>query len=76
MDERDNISGGGISLPHCLATDIFNFTHKSDHGAEISGNIVWYDALAARPEVLLHWHFVCACTVSIEMNDYHKYAWR
>ena len=25
---------------------------KSDHRAEISGNIVWYDALAPRPEVL------------------------
>ena len=25
---------------------------KSDHRAEISGNIVWFDALAPRPEVL------------------------
>ena len=25
---------------------------KSDHRAEISGNIVWYEALAPRPEVL------------------------
>ena len=35
--------------------------HKSDPRAEISGEIVWYDALAPRPEVLLSWHFVCAC---------------
>ena len=29
-----------------------NLGSKSDHRAEISGNIVWYDALAPRPEVL------------------------
>ena len=29
-----------------------NLGSKSDHRVEISGNIVWYDALAPRPEVL------------------------
>ena len=28
------------------------FSSQSDHRAEISGNIVWYNALAPRPEVL------------------------
>ena len=36
--------------------------------AEISGNIVWYDALALRPEVLLDWYFVCSCAVMLELN--------
>ena len=66
MDERG--LGADISLPHCLATGIWNLAHKSDHRAEISGKIVWYDALAPRPEVLLSWYFVCACTVSLWLN--------
>ena len=41
---------------------------KSDHQAEISGNIVRYDALAPRPEVLLSWFLVCACAVFLELN--------
>ena len=28
---------------------------KSDHRFDISGNIVWYDALAPRLEILLSW---------------------
>ena len=45
--------GADISLPPCLATGIWTLAHpKSDLRAEISGSIVWYDALAPRPEVL------------------------
>ena len=47
---------------------------KSDHRAEISGNIVWYDAPAPRPEVLLFWHFACACAVSLEL-EFLPYPW-
>ena len=59
MDERDLSHGLGadISLPPCPtssgAKDIWNPAHISDPRAEISGEIVWYDALAPRPEVLL-----------------------
>ena len=41
---------------------------KSDHRAEISGNIVRYDALAQRPEVLRSCYLVCACAVAHEVN--------
>ena len=47
---------------------------KSDLRAEISGSIVWYDALAPRPEVLLSWYFVCACTSSLEL-EFLPYSW-
>ena len=62
--------GADLSLPHYLSvtTGIRILVHKSDHLAEISGNIVRYDALALRPEVLLAWYFVCACAVSLEMK--------
>lgn len=30
---------------------------------EVSGSIIWYNALARPPEVLLYWHLVCACAV-------------
>ena len=55
--------GADLSLPPCLSVTIgiWTLTHKSDLRAEISGSIVWYDALAPRPEVLLSWCFVCAC---------------
>ena len=39
---------------------------QSDLRAEISGSIVWYDALAPRPEALLSCCFDGACTVSLE----------
>ena len=62
--------GADLSLPQCLSvtTGIWSLTHKSDHRAEISGNIVGYDALAPRPEVLLSWCFLRACAVSLELN--------
>ena len=41
---------------------------KSDHGAEISWNIVQYDALAPRPEGQRSWYFVFACAVSLELS--------
>ena len=40
-----------------------------------SGSIVRYDALAPRPEVLLHWYFVGACTVTLELK-FFPYSWR
>ena len=55
--------GADTSLPHCLATGIWTLGHKSDHRAEISENINWYDTLAPRPEVLLYWYLACACAV-------------
>ena len=57
-----------------LATGIQSLAHKSDHRAEISGNIVWYDALAPRPEVLLSGYFVCACAVS-NFSEFLSYSW-
>ena len=62
--------GADISLPPCLATGIWSLTHKSDLQAEISGSIVWYDALAPRPEVLLLWHFVGACAATLELKSH------
>ena len=49
--------GAELSLPPCLSVTIGIGTlgHKSDPRAEISGEIVWYDVLAPRPEVLLSW---------------------
>ena len=57
--------GADLSLSQCLSvtTGIWTLTHKSDLRVEISGSIVWYDALAPRPEVLLSWYSVCACAV-------------
>ena len=59
--------GADLSLPPCLSVTIgiWTLAHKSDPRAEISGEIVWYDALAPRPEVLLSWRFVCACAGSL-----------
>ena len=59
--------GADLSLPPCLSVTIGirTLAHKSDPRAEISGEIVWYDALAPRPEVLLSWCFVCACAGSV-----------
>ena len=56
-----------LSLPPCLSVTIgiWTLAHKSDPWAEISGEIVWYDALAPRPLVLLSWCFVCACATSL-----------
>ena len=33
------------------------------------GEIVWYDALAPRPEVLLYWYVTCACAHCLEQNS-------
>jgi len=35
-----------------------SFVHKSDHQAEIPGNIFWCGALAPRQEVLFFWYLV------------------
>jgi len=68
--------GADISLPPCLsaAIGIWTLAYKSDPWAEISGEIVWYDALAPRPEVLLSWYFTCACThcLDLEFSPYSK----
>ena len=67
--------GVDICLPHLLATGIWTLAHpKSALRAEISGSIVRYDALAARPEVLLYWHFVCACADSLKLKS-SPYSW-
>ena len=67
--------GVDISLPHCLATGIWTLAHpQSALQAESSGSIVRYDALAARPEVLLYWHFVCACADSLKLKS-SPYSW-
>ena len=68
--------GADLSLPHCLSvtTGIWTLAHKSDPRAEISGEIVWYDALAPRPEVLLSWYFVCACAILQELK-FLPYSW-
>ena len=68
--------GADLSLPPCLSvtTGIWNLTHKSDLRAEISGSIVWYDALAPCPEVLLSWCFVRACAASFEFKCW-PYSW-
>ena len=68
--------GADLSLPPFLSVTIgiWTLTHKSDLRAEISGSIVWYDALAPRPEVLLSWCFVRACAVSLELN-FLPYFW-
>ena len=68
--------GADLSLPQCLSvtTGIWTLTHKSDLRAEISGSIVWYDALAPRPEVLLSWYSVCACAVFLGQK-FLPYSW-
>ena len=65
--------GADLSLPPCLSVTIGirTLAHKSDLRAEISGSIVWYDALAPRPEVLLSRGFVCACAVLSYSSSYH-----
>ena len=65
--------GADLSLPPCLSVTIgiWTLAHKSDPRAEISGEIVRYDALAPRPEVLLSWCFVCACAGPSYCSSYH-----
>ena len=65
--------GADLSLPPCLSATIgiWTLAHKSDPRAEISGEIVWYEALEPRPEVLLSWCFVCACAVPSNSSSYH-----
>ena len=38
---------------------------------EISGVIVWYEALAPRPELLLSWCFLCACAALLNSSTYY-----
>ena len=56
-------SRGRHISPSLPGNRYLNLAQKSDPRAEISGEIVWYDALAPRPEVLLSWYFACACAV-------------
>ena len=51
--------GADLSLPPCLSVTIgiWTLVHKSDPRAEISGEIVRYDALAPRPQ------FCCLCVL-------------
>ena len=67
-------SRGRPLSPQCLKTGIWSLAHKSNHRAEISGNIVRYDALAPRPEVLLYWYYVCAYAVFPELK-FLPYPW-
>ena len=59
--------GTDLFLPPCLSVTmgIKTLAHKSDPRAEISGEIISYDALAPRPEALLSWCFLCACAGSL-----------
>ena len=77
MGSVTNGLGAALSLPQCLSvtTGIWTLTHKSDLRAEISGSIVWYDALAPRPEVLLSWYSVCACAVFLGQK-FLPYSWK
>ena len=54
--------GTDLFLPPCMSVtmSIKTLAHKSDPRAEISGEIIWHDALAPRPEVLLSCCFICA----------------
>ena len=65
--------GADLSLPPCLSvtTSIWTLAHKSDPQAEISGEIVWYDALAPRPRVLLSWRFFAHAQLSSNSSPYH-----
>ena len=67
--------GADISLPHWLETSIWNLAHKSGHRAQISGNIVWYDAPAPLPEVLLSCYLVCACAATLKLK-FSIYSWK
>ena len=73
MGSVSNGLGADLSLPPCISVtvDIWTLAHKSDPRPEISGEIVWYDALAPRTEVLLSWCFVCACAGSSNSSSYH-----
>ena len=48
---------------------------KKKSRAKISGSIVWYNALARRPEQLRVCCLVCACALSIDINC-SPYAWK
>ena len=65
--------GADLSLPPCLSVTvgIWTLAHKSDPRAEISGEIVRYDALAPRPEVLLSWYFTCAWYIAWNLCSHH-----
>ena len=66
------VYGPDLSLPPCLSVTIgiWALAHNSDPRAEISGEIVRYDALAPRPEVLLSFFFAHA-QVPSNSSSYH-----
>ena len=68
--------GADLSLPPCLSVTIgiWTLSHKSDPRAEISGEIVWYDALAPRPEVLLSWCFFLRMR-RLSLTQFSPYMW-
>ena len=65
--------GADLSLPPCpsVTIGIWTSAHKSDPQAEISGEIVWYDALAPLPEVLLSWYLFAHAQVPSNSSSYH-----
>ena len=65
--------GADLSLPHYLSVTggIGTSAYKSDHRAEMYGNIVRFDALAPSAELLfswVFWEFVCACAVFLGLK--------
>ena len=54
--------GADLSLPPSLPVGDDRYLSPR---VEISGQIVWYNALAPRPEVLLYWCSVCTCADSL-----------
>ena len=60
--------GADLSLPPSLPVGddrYLNLSSQKRPTGRNLGEIVWYDALAPRPEVLLAWCFVCACAGSL-----------
>ena len=60
-------SRGRLISPSLPVGDDRYLNLSSQKRAKISGEIVWYDALAPRLEVLLSWCFVCACAYYLRL---------
>ena len=64
--------GADLSLPLPVGDDGYlNLSSQKRPTGRNLGEIVWYDALAPRPEVLLPWCLVCACARSPNSSSYH-----
>ena len=70
VDERDlSLFRGRHFSPSLSGDSYLKLSPQSDHRrADISGNIVRFDALATRPEILFYWRLVSACVVSQELK--------